>query len=90
MSAEEGPSLYSPSNGTMPGYDGEAVTPSDNANLDTMARALYIGGNGNIKLVTSKGNTLEFIGVQQGSILPIQTIKVFSTSTTAANLIAIY
>ena len=90
MTAASGPSLYSPSNGTMPGYDGEVISPSDISNLPTMARALYIGSVGNVKLVTSKGTTLEFINLQAGSILPVQAVKVFNTSTTCTNLIAIF
>lgn len=84
------PYSFSPPTGTMPGYDGAAVTPSDSADLTTPARALYIGVAGNVKLKTIMGTTLEFVGIQAGTILPIQTKFVFSTSTTATNIIAIW
>lgn len=82
-------SPYSPPSGTMPGFDGAAVAPSDSANLTFIARALYIGVAGDVKLKTLGGTTLNFVGLQAGSILPVMTLQVFNTSTTATNIVAI-
>lgn len=89
MAAVAGPSPFEPSTGTMPGYDGIAIAPSDSTNLSTICRALFIGVAGNVKLRTPASTSLEFLNCQAGSILPIQTLLVFATSTTATNIIGI-
>lgn len=89
MTAATGPSKFSASTGTLPGFDGFAISPSDSANLTSMVRAIYVGGAGNIKLVSPNNTTLEFVGVPAGSILPMMAVKVFNTSTTASLLIGI-
>lgn len=90
MAAATGPSNFGPPTGTMPGYDGVAISPNDSSNLASTVRAIYVGSGGNIKLVTPSNTTLEFIGVQTGTILPMQAVKIFSTSTTASLMIGIY
>lgn len=72
-----------------PGYDAAAVTPSDTGHIGN-ARALYVGGAGNVKVVTAAGTTVTFTGVQAGSVLPVRATRVFSTDTTATNIVAIY
>jgi len=74
---------------TDPGYDAAAVTPSDTTHIGN-ARALYVGGGGNIKLVTQAGTTVSFLGVPSGIVLPVGAQKVFSTDTTATSIVAIY
>lgn len=74
---------------TDPGYDAAAVTPSDTAHLGNV-RALYIGGAGNVKIVTEGGTTVAFNNVQAGTIIPVRAATVFSTDTTATNIVAIY
>lgn len=76
--------------GSIPGEDAGAVTPSDSVNLTQTARALYVGGFGNISLVTAAGSTVTFSNVQTGTILPVRVRRVNSASTTATNIVAIY
>ena len=71
-----------------PGYGAAAVTPSDTAEVD--ARALFIGGAGNVKIKTPRGDTVTFTGVVAGSILPVNAKIVYSADTTATNIVAIY
>lgn len=66
-----------------------AVTPSDGANLDTYARALYIGGTGDVKVTTVGGDTVTFTAVPVG-ILDVYVKKVFATGTDATDIIALY
>jgi hypothetical protein len=75
------------SNGSHPAYDCEAVTPHDTNEIEF--RSLFVGGAGNISLVTLNGNTVAFTGVLAGSILPVQGRKVRSTGTTATNIVAL-
>ena len=71
--------------------DARAVTPSDTVNYDgRVARGLYVGGAGNVALVTDAGATVTFTGLLAGSILPVRHRRVNSTSTTATNLVALF
>jgi len=79
---------YSP---TFPMFPGGAysVTASDTANLPYVS-VIYIGGAGSVKVTTAQGDTVTFVGLQTGSVLPVQALQVWSTGTTATNLIGIY
>lgn len=75
---------------TEPARDAAAVTPSDSAQISPVARALYVGGSGDIKLVTEEGTTVTFQDIVAGSILPVKATKVFATDTTATNIVALF
>ena len=51
---------------------------------------LYVGGAGNIAVVTIGGDILTFSGVPAGTTLPIQVIKVSSGGTTATLINALW
>ena len=73
--------------------DWQAVTPSDSAsnNLNPgPCSGLYIGGAGNIALVSVNGNVVTFIGVTAGSFLPLRAVRVNATNTTATSIVACY
>ncbi len=57
---------------------------------ETGGAILYVGGSGNIKLTTASGSILTFNGLNAGTFVPVQTIKVFNTGTTATNIIALW
>lgn len=77
-------------NDAAPACDARAVTPSDTDDIaGGPARALYVGGAGTVVLVTRSGNTVTFVGVPAGSILPVDTKRV-KTDTTATNLVALF
>lgn len=75
---------------TEPARDAAAVTPSDSAQISRVARALYVGGSGDVRLVTEEGNTVTFQDIVAGSILPVKATKVFATGTTATNIVALF
>ena len=79
---------YSP---TFPMFPGGAysVTASDTINLPYVS-VIYIGGAGSVKVTTAQGDEVTFVGLQTGSVLPVQALRVCSTGTTATNLIGIY
>lgn len=66
-----------------------AITPNDSADLSNTTRAIYVGGAGDVKLTTTRGDTVTFSAVPVGSILPVRASRVFATGTTATNLIAL-
>jgi hypothetical protein len=51
---------------------------------------LYIGTGGNIRIQTAGGQDVVFVNVLGGTFLPIQVLKVFATSTTASNIVALW
>ena len=67
-----------------------AITGNDSTDLTVFPRAIYVGGAGNVKVTTIGGDTVTFSGVLAGSVLPVRVKRVFSTDTTATNLIGIY
>lgn len=66
------------------------VTPSDSANLQQPCNAIYIGGAGTLKVTTLKGQQVTFSGCLAGTIIPIGTTKIFSTGTSATNIVAMF
>jgi hypothetical protein len=65
-----------------------AVTPSDSTVYD--ARALFIGGAGNLSLMPIGGSTaVTFTGVTAGTVLPVSAGKVMA-ATTATLIVALY
>lgn len=51
---------------------------------------LYVGGAGDVELITAGGDDLVFTGVPAGSFMPIQVTRVKATSTTATGIIALW
>jgi hypothetical protein len=75
-----------------PAGGGAAVTTSNTDQLFT-ARALYIGGAGNLDVdlydpVTQKLTKVTFTAVGAGTILPITTKRIY-TSTSATAIVAL-
>ena len=73
-----------------------AVTPSDTARIADVAGGvnngcvLYVGGAGNIKVETVGGDEVTFVGINTGTFLPVQVVKVFATGTSATNILALW
>ena len=67
-----------------------AVTPSDSAYLTSASRALYVGGAGDVALVTVGDDTVTFVAVPAGSILPVRVKRVLATGTTATSILALW
>jgi len=72
-----------------------AVTPHDtnalsNGTDDVVAKVLYVGTTGNVRLTTSGGQTVTFTGVPAGQYLFGMFTHVLSTNTTASTILAGY
>jgi hypothetical protein len=64
--------------------DAFAITPSDATTQ--RASAIWVGAAGNVAVRTEDGTTLTFSGAQAGSIIPVRTLQILSTGTTATLL----
>jgi hypothetical protein len=67
-----------------------AVTPNDSTDLADMANALFVGVGGDIRITGDDGNDEVFKNVPDGFFLPCRVTRVYSTNTTATDIIALY
>lgn len=74
-----------------------AVTPSNTDNIPSVSGGtndegciLYIGGAGNIKVLTIGGDEVIFYAVPAGTTLQVRIRRVFSTGTAATNIVALW
>lgn len=70
--------------GTMAGTNAITAYTDPNANIGCI---LYIGGAGNVKVRTASGQDVTYIGLNAATWLPVQITKLFSTGTTATNMV---
>ena len=71
--------------------NGAAIAKSDSANLPKVSRAIYVGGGGDVKVdLAGVGSAIVFKAVPAGTLLPIQATKVYSTLTTATDMVLLY
>lgn len=74
----------------------KAVTPSDTDNLvyaegtDEREAVLYVGTGGDLKILTEGGDEVTLPNVQDGSFIPISIKRVYSTDTTADDIVALW
>jgi hypothetical protein len=67
----------------------EAVTPHDTNELTNVSRGLWVGGAGDVAVVTSGGSTATFAAVPAGTMLPVRAKIVKTTGTTASSIVAV-
>jgi hypothetical protein len=65
-----------------------AVSPHDTTRFEP-TRGLYVGVSGDVKVIMLDGTTVVFTSLAAGVIHPIQCVLVFSTDTTATNIVAL-
>lgn len=66
------------------GHKARAVTPSDSVNLDPVAKAVVvtdITGGSNLSIETVDGDTVLFVGVSVGFVVPYVVSRVNDTGT---------
>ena len=76
-------------NHLMPGTRLVAITPSDADDLSENVRGLYVGTGGDIKLQDWDGTTVTLVGIFAGTLLPIGAKRIYSTDTTASDIVGI-
>lgn len=65
-----------------------SITPSDTA--PNIYSYIYVGGTGDLTLVTEGGNTVTLVSLPVGSWVWVRTFKVKATDTTATDLVGFY
>lgn len=80
----EGRSAEAPSAGAF------AITPHDVNELAYVTNEIYVGGAGDLKVVTLDGDTVTLKAVPVGTLLRLRVKQVLATGTVATNLIALY
>lgn len=73
---------------TSPASRAAAVTPNDAADLVAHARSLWVGGLGNLAVVTVGGDTETFPNVS--GLFPVRVKRVLATGTTATGIVAVW
>lgn len=76
-----------PPHSSIPAIEAEAVTV--NVDFTKVARGLYIGGGGNATVTMENGDSVAFVGLLAGTILPVRCTKV-NTGATATNIVALF
>ena len=69
-----------------PGGDVYSIYSPDNNNGAT----LYVGGAGDVTVITMGGDQVTLTAVPAGSFVPVQVTRVLSTGTTATDMLALW
>jgi hypothetical protein len=62
------------------------ITPSDSVNNLNLL-GLYVGTTGSVKVTTANGDAVTFVGVPAGKDILLNVTRVWSTGTTASNIL---
>ena len=73
-----------------PAAHAAAVTPSDTVDMAYASKRLWIGGAGNVTLITVGGETVDYVGVPAGVYLSVRATRVKATGTTSTSIVAEY
>ncbi|ORE90779.1 spike base protein, RCAP_Rcc01079 family [Acuticoccus yangtzensis] len=74
---------------TAPAVDAFPITPNDSTDLTQAVRALYVGGAGDVNLITGNGSTVTFTGLTGSMVLPVTTTRVRASGTTATGIVGL-
>jgi len=75
------------------------VTKSDTVNIPSVSTengtgnngcVLYVGTGGILRVLTAGGDDITFQGVPNGTFIPVQVVRVFASTTTALNIVALW
>jgi hypothetical protein len=64
----------------------KAVSPNDSTVLKGV-RSVYVGTTGDLTCIDYNNDTVAFVGVPAGTVLPISPVIIKSTGTTASNIV---
>ena len=74
----------------LPAEDAVLIGKADSgAELTYKVVGIYVGGTGDLNVLTQSGRQVKFSAVPAGTTIPIKVRKVMSTGTTATLLVAL-
>ena len=79
-----------PSLTSDPATNAVLVSPNDSTDLANVTRAVYVGTTGNMKVTMQDSGTVLFTGIAAGTTLPIRVTRIWSTTTTASTILALW
>ena len=65
-------------------------SPSTQDGLSAEACVLYTGTGGTIRVLTAGGDDVTLTSVPAGVVLPLQIVRVFSSTTNATGMVALW
>jgi hypothetical protein len=71
-----------------PGFGENYIIYLDPTANHGVGAILYVGGAGDVKVKTTSGSVVTYVGISAGTFMPVQVTQVFATGTTATNIIA--
>ena len=75
---------------TSPPEEAAVLVPDDAADIAVATRAIYVGGEGDLKVRMLGGGVVTLAGVQAGALLPLRLAQIFATGTTATGLVGFW
>jgi hypothetical protein len=72
------------------------VTKSDTVDIPNPGNGqvegcvLYVGTGGILRVLTAGGDDITFQNLPNGSFIPVQVVRVFDSTTTALNIVALW
>ncbi len=74
----------------IPANNAQAITKSDSTTYSPSIRLLYVGGAGDVAIMTRDGDTVTIAGLAAGAVIDwVLIYKVMSTNTTATNIVGL-
>lgn len=77
-------------NSTIPASSAYTATLSNTDELPIVSRGIYVGTGGDVKVTLVGTGTVTFVAVPTGATLGVRAKQIWSTGTTASNLIVLY
>jgi hypothetical protein len=76
---------------STPAENAFTVSPSNSTDLAHVTRGLWVGGAGDVKVDMHGGDSaVVFPSVPAGTLLPLAVTRVYSSGTTATNIVGVY
>lgn len=75
---------------TAPSEDAVAILPDDTATLGHATRAVYVGTAGDLRVRMLGQGEVTFVGLAQGSLLPLRVTQVLATGTSASDIVGLW
>lgn len=79
---------YHASGLNSPARHAAAVTPHDDNDLATVARSLYVGGQGDVTVITAGGEEVTYVAAVGYIYQMVSRVK--ATGTTATGILAVW